>query len=144
MNTMLAKRLKELRKESKRTQDNVASVIGIGRTTYSEYERGGIAPPADKIFRLAELFGVPVDYLAGMDDPWFLERYRRNTIVICTGQGAWEEDSIRHTRRMERILAGKDIPAWFDYWGYDVNHDWPWWRLQMPYFLGELAKQGRL
>ena len=86
----------------------------------------------------------PVDYLAGMDDPWFLERYRRNTIVICTGQGAWEEDSIRHTRRMERILAGKDIPAWFDYWGYDVNHDWPWWRLQMPYFLGELAKQGRL
>jgi esterase/lipase superfamily enzyme len=30
------------------------------------------------------------------------------------------------------------VPAWFDYWGYDVNHDWPWWRRQLPYFLGKL------
>ena len=27
------------------------------------------------------------------------------------------------------------IKIWFDYWGYDVNHDWPWWRIQLPYFL---------
>ncbi|MGB5196199.1 MAG: hypothetical protein WBN64_03940 [Candidatus Deferrimicrobium sp.] len=25
-----------------------------------------------------------------------------------------------------------------DSWGHDVNHDWPWWRRQMPYFLGHL------
>ncbi|NLB08307.1 MAG: esterase, partial [Clostridiales bacterium] len=26
-----------------------------------------------------------------------------------------------------------------DYWGYDVHHDWPWWRIQMPYFLGNIV-----
>ena len=32
----------------------------------------------------------------------------------------------------------KNIPAWFDVWGEDVAHDWPWWRIQMPYFLDKL------
>ena len=31
------------------------------------------------------------------------------------------------------------IPAWVDLWGPDVNHDWPWWRRQMPYFLEKLG-----
>lgn len=84
----------------------------------------------------------PVDYLAGMEDNWFLERYRNGRIIICTGQGAWEEDSIRHTRMLEQVLGQKRIPAWVDYWGNDVDHDWPWWRVQMPYFLQELDRQG--
>lgn len=84
----------------------------------------------------------PVDYLAGMEDNWFLERYRSGRIIICTGQGAWEEDSIRHTRMLEQVLDQKRIPAWVDYWGNDVDHDWPWWRVQLTYFLQELDRQG--
>jgi esterase/lipase superfamily enzyme len=22
-----------------------------------------------------------------------------------------------------------------DYWGFDVDHDWCWWRVQLPYFM---------
>jgi len=29
-------------------------------------------------------------------------------------------------------------PLWVDLWGHDVNHDWPWWRKQFPYFLEKL------
>ena len=29
----------------------------------------------------------------------------------------------------------KGINLWVDLWGYDVNHDWPWWHKQVPYFL---------
>ncbi|MDD6726958.1 MAG: esterase, partial [Lactimicrobium massiliense] len=29
----------------------------------------------------------------------------------------------------------KNIPAWVDFWGADVAHDWPWWRRQLPYYL---------
>ncbi len=76
----------------------------------------------------------PVDYLAGMEDNWFLERYRNGRIIICTGQGAWEEDSIRHTRLLEKVLGQKSIPAWVDYWGNDVDHDWPWWRSRCRIF----------
>jgi esterase/lipase superfamily enzyme len=35
-------------------------------------------------------------------------------------------------------LESKGIPAWVDLWGHTVNHDWPWWRQMMPYFVGKL------
>ena len=28
--------------------------------------------------------------------------------------------------------------AIIDYWGHDVDHDWPWWFRQMYYFLENL------
>ncbi len=86
----------------------------------------------------------PVDYLAGMEDSWYLNAYNQGTIIICTGLGAWEEDSIRDTRHMEHVLGNKGVTAWIDYWGEDVDHDWPWWRIQMPYFLQQLHEQGKL
>lgn len=86
----------------------------------------------------------PIDYLTNMGDNNYLEAYRRGNIIICTGQGAWEEDSIRHTKRLEHVMDFKNIPAWVDYWGKDVNHDWDWWRIQIQYFLHELSVQGKL
>lgn len=86
----------------------------------------------------------PVDYLRNLSDPWFLDRFRANSIILCTGQGAREENSIRDTRQMEAILKSKNVPAWVDYWGYDVDHDWSWWRLQIAYFLDRLIEQRRL
>lgn len=83
-------------------------------------------------------FNFPLLYLPELVDPWYLEQYRESDIIICTGQGAWEEDTIREMRALEEILRKLDVPAWFDYWGYDVNHDWPWWRKQLPYFLNAL------
>lgn len=86
----------------------------------------------------------PVDYLRSIESEEYLHLYRNGNIIICTGFGNWEEDTIRDTKAMEEILKSKDIPAWIDYWGKDVDHDWPWWRVQMPYFLKELKDQDRL
>jgi len=83
-------------------------------------------------------FNSPLMYLPGLSDPWYLERYRRSQIVVCVGQGAWEDGMLADTRALQAILASKGIPAWIDFWGHDVNHDWPWWRRQMPYFLANL------
>lgn len=69
----------------------------------------------------------------------YLKLYRKSDIVLCTGQGAWEEDMIRSTRNMDKVLREKNIPAWVDYWGFDVNHDWPWWQKQLPYFLSHIS-----
>ncbi|MHC5268320.1 esterase family protein [Enterococcus sp. LJL98] len=88
-------------------------------------------------------FNSPIDYLEKLHDPWFLDRYRQNTFIICVGQGAWEEPHVADTRRLESIFEKKKIPGWFDYWGFDVPHDWDWWRMQMPYYLKKLAEQGR-
>lgn len=86
----------------------------------------------------------PVDYLAQIQDNHYLENYRKGNIIICTGQGAWEEDAVRDTKALEDLLNSKSIPAWIDYWGTDVNHDWDWWRIQMPYFLSKLQEQDKL
>ena len=76
----------------------------------------------------------PVHYLADMPhDHYFLEKYRRNQIVICVGQGSWERPET--TFRLRDIFAAKGIPAWVDAWGHDVVHDWDWWFKQVAHFL---------
>lgn len=81
---------------------------------------------------------APLHYLPGLDDPAYLDLYRQSQIVIGLGRGAWEEMMLADAHRLQEILAAKNIPAWIDYWGDDVNHDWPWWRKMLPYFLGQL------
>jgi esterase/lipase superfamily enzyme len=76
--------------------------------------------------------------MANIDDRWFLGRYRKSQIIVCVGQGAWEHEAIEDTRTLDILFQEKAIPAWVDYWGYDVNHDWPWWFRQMNFFLGHL------
>jgi esterase/lipase superfamily enzyme len=83
-------------------------------------------------------FNSPVSYLAGLDDPWYLDWYRRSKIIVCVGQGPWEDEAVDDTRHLDFLFRQKSILAWIDYWGYDVNHDWPWWYKQMNYFLGSL------
>ncbi|MBI5243061.1 MAG: hypothetical protein HY922_05155 [Elusimicrobia bacterium] len=39
----------------------------------------------------------------------------------------------------EARARSQGIPCWVDFWGHDVNHDWVWWRRQMPYYLSHLV-----
>ena len=82
-------------------------------------------------------FNSPLDYLAGLEDEAVLQQIRRLRLMICCGQGAWEEEMLEDTRALDGLLRHKSIPALVDYWGSDVSHDWVWWRRQMSYFLGK-------
>ena len=85
----------------------------------------------------------PERFLPNMpaDHP-YIPLYNRRRIIFCVGQGAWEEDGVRTLRNLERIFREKDIHAWCDFWGYDVNHDWPWWFKQLRYFLPHMLGEG--
>ena len=78
----------------------------------------------------------PERFLPNMpaEHPW-ISLYNRCRMIFCCGQGAWENDGVRTLKNMERIFHEKGIHAWCDFWGCDVNHDWPWWFRQMRYFL---------
>lgn len=67
MNDTFRKRLKRLRLEAGKTQDDMAKLINVKRTTYGEYERGNIIPPVEKIEQIAEALGVEPHYLIGWD-----------------------------------------------------------------------------
>ncbi len=78
----------------------------------------------------------PVDYMAQIskeDDRMPL--YERAEIILSCGRGAWEQDMVDSLHKMEAVLADKEIDAWIDFWGYDVAHDWYWWKKQLVYFL---------
>ena len=81
----------------------------------------------------------PVHYLANLpfNHPYY-PLYRAHRAILCVGQGDWEIPD--HTRALHRVLVEKGIPAWVDYWGFDVKHDWPWWFKQVDYFVPELLK----
>lgn len=83
-------------------------------------------------------FNSPLNYLQKINDPWYLDRYRSSTIIVCVGQGDWEDEAVADTRALDAVFRDRSIPAWVDFWGRDVNHDWPWWYRQMQYFLHHL------
>uniref|UniRef100_UPI00403F9B90 esterase family protein n=1 Tax=Candidatus Enterococcus willemsii TaxID=1857215 RepID=UPI00403F9B90 len=92
----------------------------------------------------AVYFNSPIDYLPGLNEPWFIDQYRQNTFIIAVGQGDWEGPHIEATRQLQGIFSDKQLPAWFDYWGHDVPHDWDAWRNQLPYFFSQLEQQGKI
>lgn len=61
--------LKELRIAAGKLQKDVASALGIDRTTYVKYEKGSNEPNFDMVSAIADYFGVTVDYLLGREDP---------------------------------------------------------------------------
>lgn len=63
-----AKKLTKLRKEKGLSQEEVAKLIGVGRTTYLKYENGENRP-VRKLKELSRLFGVSYDFLLNNDLP---------------------------------------------------------------------------
>lgn len=65
---ILSNRLKELRAEKNISQNQLATLVGISRTAYSNYEQGIREPSIDIIILLCNFFDVSADYLIGRTD----------------------------------------------------------------------------
>jgi transcriptional regulator with XRE-family HTH domain len=61
------KRLREVRKKKGLTQKQVAEHIGITQNAYSYWETGRNKIDNESLNKLADFFGVSVDYLLGRD-----------------------------------------------------------------------------
>ena len=64
MNT--AERIKELREQKGLSQEQLAKIIGVDRTTIVKYETGA-SRPTRYLKRIAHFFDVTTDYLLGND-----------------------------------------------------------------------------
>lgn len=83
---------------------------------------------------------VPVVYMANFpaDHPYIEKFNNADPLIICVGQGAWEDEMLESTVTLKQIFERKGIKADWQIWGQDVNHDWPWWRIQWPMFLSRV------
>lgn len=60
---MLNNKLKELRKNSSLTQEQISEVIGVDRSSYSYYENGKATPSLGVLIKIAKVFNVTLDYI---------------------------------------------------------------------------------
>ena len=62
--------IRSLREDRDLRQRELADVLNVSQNTYSQYENGVIELTAGNLIRLADFYGVSVDYLLGRtDDP---------------------------------------------------------------------------
>lgn len=62
------KRIKELRKINKFTQEFVSSKLNISIALYSNYENGNCRVPVNILSKLAKIYNTSIDYIVGDTD----------------------------------------------------------------------------
>lgn len=60
--------LRQLRKDAKRTQQQMADFLGITQQAYAAYENNKSSPPKDILEKLADYFHVSTDYILGRNE----------------------------------------------------------------------------
>lgn len=108
----------------------------------------------DAVIAMSGFYDLEPSYLRGYSDDnsyfnnptWYVPNLQGEAlsilqnhcrIVLVTGQGEWEAPD--NTRRFSAALTEKGIPHLLEMWGHDVNHDWPWWRRMLPYFIDRIG-----
>ena len=56
-------RLRDLREDRDRKQQELAQLLNVHQTTYSDYELGNLNIPVSALHALADYYGVSIDYL---------------------------------------------------------------------------------
>ncbi len=59
-------RIKDLREDNDKSQEDIAKILEIKQQQYSRYEAGINKMPIDKYIILAEYYNISIDYLCGI------------------------------------------------------------------------------
>ena len=60
---MKYKNIRSIREDNDVTQQKMAELLNVSQNTYSQYETGKIEWTASTLIKIADYFGVSVDYL---------------------------------------------------------------------------------
>lgn len=64
----LGERIRQSRLEARLSQEKVAELVGVSRQAVTKWETNQSAPSTDNLFRLAEILGTTVDFLASSEE----------------------------------------------------------------------------
>ena len=65
---MKFQRIRDLREDHDKKQVELANYLEIKQSTYSDYESGKINVPIEMLIKIADFYGVTLDYLVGRSD----------------------------------------------------------------------------
>ncbi len=103
------KNLRIARNRKGMTQEQVAKLLGVDRTTYTKYETGGALPDYQKILKLASILEADIDFLVGRTDSPSTEYSQLIPVLGSVPAGT-------------PIEAIEDIEEYVDYYPNFVKH----------------------
>ena len=62
------KRIRDLREDHDKTQQEIADILGTSQTMYARYERGANELPLHHLIALCKYYDVSADYILGLKD----------------------------------------------------------------------------
>lgn len=62
------KRIRDLREDHDKTQQEIAEVLGTSQTMYARYERGANELPVRHLIALCRFYNVSADYILGLKE----------------------------------------------------------------------------
>ncbi|MBP3590933.1 MAG: helix-turn-helix transcriptional regulator [Clostridia bacterium] len=62
------KRMRDLREDHDKTQQQIAEILGTSQTMYARYERGANELPIRHLLTLCAYYRVSADYFLGISD----------------------------------------------------------------------------
>ena len=74
------------------------------------------------------------------EDHEYVDLYSKRQLVFCVGQGE-HEDVVDDLRQIDSQLSRLCASHWCDFWGFDVTHDWYWWKKQIAYFMPQVIDE---
>lgn len=98
-------RLKELRKQKKLRQQDVADAINCSQAVYSRYENGEREPSKIVLNSLADFYNVSVDYILGRDQDVDVHPSSDNDVEIRFLARGGEHLSPERRKKVEALLA---------------------------------------
>lgn len=75
-------RLKNLRKEKKLSQQQVADFLCVSNQTYSNYETGAREPDNENLKKLADFFNVSTDFLLDYESTYAYSIYNNDPKAV--------------------------------------------------------------
>ncbi|MGI6562439.1 MAG: helix-turn-helix domain-containing protein [Clostridia bacterium] len=100
---MIGERLKLLREEKGLKQLDIAQMLGVSRTTYTQYETGKSEPDLTTVAKLADYFNVSLDYLLGRVSI----REPIETIAAHHEGEDWTEEELEEIERFKEFVKMK-------------------------------------
>ena len=62
------KRIRDLREDHDKTQQEIADILSTSQTMYARYERGANELPLRHLIALCKYYNVSADYILGLKD----------------------------------------------------------------------------
>ena len=114
MSTQFPERLRLYRKRKRLTQAQLAQWLGVSQAAVAKWECGQAEPDINRLNRLSELFGVPLDCLCGDESP---DRIASGNIAVMTRafrnlSAEEQEKLISVGRTLFADAFGPEEPKW--------------------------------